>query len=302
VAIDAPLKVTNPDKMRPAESEITKFFGRFDAGAFPANTRLFPFPRGARLADFLGLDIDPRSGNLRHAIEVFPHPATVALFRLGRTFKYKARRGRTVDYRRSELLRLIDAIEGLASSSVPVEVAVNADWNHLRHNVEQATQPIHLRRAEDPIDAVMCAYIALYANRRPDDVTVYGNFPDNGYILTPTLPPDLEPAPRHSNAAAVNPGPATKLLPLPIAEKSDHCDALIGAVTAAWADIREHVFELGSIPTRDTTEVLVDSLTRVADVFELTHQELSSILVRVAKRPTDEPSTDGNEGASRRLI
>ena len=52
----------------------------------------------------------------RRAIEVYPHPATVALFRLGRTLKYKAKPGRSVAQLRSELLRLMDLIEGLAQA------------------------------------------------------------------------------------------------------------------------------------------------------------------------------------------
>ena len=44
-----------------------------------------------------------------------------------------------------------------------------------------------LRRAEDPIDAVVCAYVALYAERRPADITIYGDFA-TGDIVTPSLP------------------------------------------------------------------------------------------------------------------
>jgi len=69
------------------------------------------------------------------------------------------------------------------------------DWTDLRDSVKAATRPFHLARAEDRVDAVMCAYVAMYACHRPRDVTVYGDF-DTGSIVTPTLPPDLEPAPR----------------------------------------------------------------------------------------------------------
>ncbi|MGZ4479538.1 MAG: DUF429 domain-containing protein, partial [Nocardioidaceae bacterium] len=43
----------------------------------------------------------------RRAIEVYPHPATVALVRLGRTPKYKHQTGRPLPQLRSELLRLV---------------------------------------------------------------------------------------------------------------------------------------------------------------------------------------------------
>jgi predicted RNase H-like nuclease len=60
--------------------------------------------------------------------------------------------------------------------------------------VEAATRPGQLDRDEDPVDAVICAYVALYRYHRPEDVTTYGDF-ENGYIVTPTMPPDLA-APR----------------------------------------------------------------------------------------------------------
>ena len=100
VAIDAPLIVTNPTGNRPAEAALNKDFARFDAGAHPANTGKPEFrdlPRGARLCQAMGLDMNPRSGRRRRAVEVYPHPATVALFGLGRTLKYKNKPGRDLD-------------------------------------------------------------------------------------------------------------------------------------------------------------------------------------------------------------
>nr|WP_278259576.1 DUF429 domain-containing protein [Nocardioides convexus] len=108
VALDAPLIVRNPSGNRPAEAALNKDFARFDAGAHPSNTGKPEFrdqPRAARVAARLGLDINPRSGRARRAIEVYPHPATVALFRLGRTLKYKNKPGRDLDRLRAELAR-----------------------------------------------------------------------------------------------------------------------------------------------------------------------------------------------------
>jgi len=58
----------------------------------------------------------------------------------------------------------------------------------LRRAVATAQRKSELRRAEDPVDAVVCAYVALYAQRCPAQVTIYGD-PDTGYIVTPSLPP-----------------------------------------------------------------------------------------------------------------
>ncbi|HME47166.1 DUF429 domain-containing protein [Mycobacterium sp.] len=193
VAIDAPLIVTNPTGQRPCETELNRDFRRFEAGAHPANTGKPEFaniPRGARLAHRLGLDMDPQSRGKRRAIEVYPHPATVALFGLGRTLKYKHKAGRSFDHLKSELLALMQRLEGLANAEVPLKLADHPGWAGRRREVETATRKCQLRRVEDPVDAVVCAYVALYSVRRPDDITVYGDYP-TGYIVTPTLPEHL---------------------------------------------------------------------------------------------------------------
>src|SRR5690348_11113465 len=91
VAIDAPLIVKNPEGYRPCERELNRDFQRFDAGARPAFTERpeFKHPRATRIAHSLGLDVDPASSSSRRAIEVYPHPATVVLFGLDKTLKYK---------------------------------------------------------------------------------------------------------------------------------------------------------------------------------------------------------------------
>ncbi|WP_157516823.1 bifunctional ribonuclease/(p)ppGpp synthase [Mycobacterium sp. MS1601] len=201
VAFDAPLVVENDTGQRPCEKALNADFGRFQAGAHPANKGKPEFagtPRARKLADDLDLDIDPASTASRRAIEVYPHPATVALFRLGRTLKYKAKPGRTVAQLRSELLRLMDHIEGL-----PLITTDCPAWHDLRDSVEQATRKSELRKAEDPVDAVVCAYVARLVHESPSEVTVYGDL-ETGFIVTPTLPADLEPAAPEATPGAVH--------------------------------------------------------------------------------------------------
>ncbi len=204
VAIDAPLIVRNPTGNRPAEAMLNRDFASFDAGAHPSNTGKPEFreqPRGARLAARLGLDMNPRSQRARRAIEVYPHPATVALFRLGRTLKYKNKPGRDLERLRGELLTLLGLLEGLADADPALVVDGDQDhersraWRALRNDVETAERKSELRVVEDQVDAVVCAYVALFAVRRPEQTTTYGDL-DTGYIVTPTLPADLVPTPR----------------------------------------------------------------------------------------------------------
>lgn len=179
VAIDAPLVVTNPVGNRPCEAALNRDFRAFDAGAHPSNTGHPWFAegtRGARIAAALG----------QPAIEVYPHAATVALFGLPRTLKYKQKPGRDLFTLRGELLRLMELIETLDTATPALDVTGHPEWVSLREAVRSAGRKSELRRAEDPVDAVVCAYVALFADRRPDDVTVYGD-DASGCIVTPTL-------------------------------------------------------------------------------------------------------------------
>ena len=190
VAFDAPLVVTNPSGTRACEAALNRDFRRFEAGAHPANTGLPWFAdggRGARLCAGLELDLDPRSPSARKGIEVYPHAAAVALFGLSRTLKYKQKAGRELPELRSEFLRLIAFIEGLRSVSPSLNVGDHPGWRELKATARTATRKAQLRRAEDPVDAVLCAYIARFATERPSETTIYGD-PADGCIVTPRYP------------------------------------------------------------------------------------------------------------------
>jgi predicted RNase H-like nuclease len=236
VAIDAPLIVKNEAGYRPCETTFNRDFQKLDAGAYPANTAnpLFNPPRGAVLANALGLNMDPASGADRRAIEVYPHPACVVLFELEKTLKYKNKQGRSFDERQRELLKLMTLIEGLDHASPRLRVNHNMNWVALRKRVEAAARPSQLDRDEDPVDAVMCAYVALYWFHRPDDVTIYGDF-DTGYIVTPSLPSNLSPAPRRR----VIPPPNDELH-----ERLSHLENLLAQAQLEAKTIREQLYRM----------------------------------------------------------
>jgi predicted RNase H-like nuclease len=233
VAIDAPLIVKNPTGIRQCETELNRDFHQFEAGARPAYSDKpeFKNPRGARVAMTLGLDMDPASSANRRAIEVYPHSATVVLFELEKTLKYK--RGAVGD-RQRDLLRLMTLIEGLNEATPRLRVNHNVAWVELRKRVAAATRQVQLDRDEDPVDAVLCAYVALYWYHRPEDVTVYGDFA-NGYILTPSLAPDKSPTPRRRAV----PPPTDELH-----ERLTHIAALLQDAQQELNTIRERLYRL----------------------------------------------------------
>ena len=248
VGIDAPLIVTNDTGNRPAETALNRDFARFDAGAHPVNagkSELSGVPRAARLATRLALSIAPDPSAPRRAIEVYPHPALVALFRLGRTLKYKQRSNRPFPTLHAEMLRLVAALESLDAATPPLHLAGRPEWVALTTTVTDAARKSELRRAEDQLDAVVAAYVAQLAGRRPASLTTYGDAA-SGFIVTPTLPQGHTPTPRQpvpqADAAASVRDAAT---PVPDAATADHdVAAAIRDAVRAYAQLQPEVEEL----------------------------------------------------------
>jgi predicted RNase H-like nuclease/ppGpp synthetase/RelA/SpoT-type nucleotidyltranferase len=269
VGIDAPLVVNNATGNRPCEAALNHDFARFDAGTHPTNTGKPEFssgPRGARVATRLGLDIDPQKPVSRRAIEVYPHAALVALFRLGRTLKYKQRTNRPFPLLHAEMLRLISLIEGLEHARLPLQVTGSEAWSAVAAGVTGATRKGELRRAEDQLDAVVCAYVAMIAAKRPELITVYGE-PETGRIVTPTLPEDLRPAPRkpltvvaaQAAAAAAASVAALPALAEGLQESEVDLDVLVRDSARTYAEVQPQVEDLAGRLAAWLTTVLDDA-------------------------------------------
>ena len=113
--------------------------------------------------------MNPRPGRARRAIEVYPHPATVALFRLGRTLKYKNKPGRDLEQLRGELLVLMGLLEGLADADAA------AAWSRADRRwlgaAQRAVETADRARAScgwsrTRSTPCVCAYVALFASPR----------------------------------------------------------------------------------------------------------------------------------------
>jgi predicted RNase H-like nuclease len=197
VAVDAPLIVTNPSGRRLCEAQISRCFCAFEAGAHSSSRRRPEFSdggRGQRLLALLNLPIAsrlPDGGPVSQAIEVYPHPALVSLFALSHSLKYKKKTGRTIEYRQSEFARLVDLLESLTSHEPALDVTTAPHWEDLKQAVcpTAAGAPLSshnvLDRAEDELDAFVCAYTALYYwTHRLDRCRIAGT-DEEGFIVTP---------------------------------------------------------------------------------------------------------------------
>jgi predicted RNase H-like nuclease len=191
VAIDAPLIVRNDVGRRPCERILSRCFSAQHAGPHSANLRLPSFRegvRGERVARAMGLDLDPYfaiRSPVRRAIEVYPHPALVALFELPLSIKYKAKRGRTIVDRQQAFRVLLDLMEGLVGREPAFDVTASPSWSQLRSDVEAPASGAALDRVEDEIDAYLCAYVSQYYWFHGEThCRVVGDL-NSGYIVTP---------------------------------------------------------------------------------------------------------------------
>lgn len=189
VAVDAPLRVPNETGRRPAEDALARAFQVYEAGPYPANRRLLARDgavRGevlvAELAQhgFIYAPMIAPDAPERQVSEVFPHPATIALFGLARTLKYKARPGRTLEERLIAFRAYQDHLTSLAHADPPLaghEALLVEDVSGLSGR--------RLKDYEDKLDALLCTYIALYGHRwGAERCRVFGDL-ETGAIFTP---------------------------------------------------------------------------------------------------------------------
>ncbi len=188
VAIDAPLIISNQSGQRPCETEVSRRFGKFHAGAHTSNLSLYPDAGGVRLAKSL------LSRGYRHSpippsrpppglwfFEVYPHPAQVVLFERNRIIKYK--KGPVAERRRglAELRQEIEArIFGAASPFIldsRIEKFFSIEISELRGR--------SLKHHEDLLDSIFCAYLAFYLWRWSWERSEMIGDLDHGYIVVP---------------------------------------------------------------------------------------------------------------------
>lgn len=201
VAVDAPLIVANPTGQRPCERDIGAVFGRYGAGAYPANTSNPHFnpPRAATLAAAFGWSTDPAHAGSPGApgcIEVYPHPAMVGLFSLPYTLPYKGKKGRDLASLQAAYEVLLDSVERHLSE---LELPRSERWAQLRTIAASPGRKVDLERIEDEVDAIVCAHLAWLWSHRPDALRVYGDV-RSGYIVAPP-PPEHSPMRRPANTA-----------------------------------------------------------------------------------------------------
>ncbi|MDI7267925.1 MAG: DUF429 domain-containing protein [Myxococcota bacterium] len=189
VMVDAPLVVPNVDRMRECDRETHRRFGRFQAGAYPANRTIMGRhnggdPRGEVLVRRLGkLGFPTRQSALpsgpvpgRLVFECYPHPAQVVLFGLSRTLKYKKKR-RSWEVARREFTRYLGYVMGLDEPCIDLPSV-------LLHDLDPCgAVGKTYKEKEDRLDAIFCAYLAALVPL--GRIEMLGK-PEEGGIVVPT--------------------------------------------------------------------------------------------------------------------
>ena len=169
VAVDAPLVVRNETGRRAADAEASARYRKYEAGAYPTNLKLLGADhRGGRLLRALegrGGELVEDAGGMggrRAAFETYPHVAMVELFGLERTIKYK--KGR-VAQRRIGQQELADAIRRhLCGEGAEPRLLICDELEGLLRAPDPELRGRALKRREDLLDGLVCAYAAAWAD------------------------------------------------------------------------------------------------------------------------------------------
>ena len=197
IAIDAPVVVENEEGKRTADRLVSRHYGRFEAGAYPANLRLLNHDIRARtivgrLASQGVQRMDqvclPPQASGSWAFETYPHAAMVELFALDKTIKYK--KGR-VTAKRAGLKQLVALIHDRLPVADP-PLARTPGLTLLLSASIDAMAGAALKANEDRMDALICAYIAAHVWRWGTRRNWALGPAGSGSIVLPALRPDID--------------------------------------------------------------------------------------------------------------
>lgn len=187
IGIDAPIIAPNPAKTsRAVDKLITSLFGRFHAGVYPGNRERCARPiRLSRKLAARGFSPDPflRSRTGKRQLEIFPHLTQIGLFGRERIVKYK--KGN-----RSQRCRGLGTLQRILGELLPRQDPPLLPSPPLTDLL--SCEPCRLRGKgfkdlEERLDALLCAYMALYFWRWGEErCAVFGDLRE-GYIIGPKV-------------------------------------------------------------------------------------------------------------------
>jgi len=181
IAIDAPLIIPQEDKDRTAEKQLQRDYQKRGVGVYPAHKKWLKKVGGGRIRgqDLLqelrkkGYTANPE--RKQSVVETYPAAIHVALFNLHKPLPYKYKKGRTKKQCHNALLHLQRLLNTKIKTSIGIVPKPCQD-----------TTLKHLKKAEDKLDSILCAYTAYLLSTNKENTIMYGDV-NNGYIITPNL-------------------------------------------------------------------------------------------------------------------
>jgi predicted RNase H-like nuclease len=184
LAVDCSLVVNNRKGQRPCETAIARSFGVYHAACHTTNTGRPYWNTGPNLVKALATkgflhDFDLERAKRRAGrwlFEVYPHPAMVRLFGLARIIRYK--KGSVAEKK-----------AGLAKLRGYLGKLPGLQWNPglaglLGHDLD-VLKGEALKRHEDTLDALFCAYLAWHCWKWGQERNEMFGTLQEGYIVVP---------------------------------------------------------------------------------------------------------------------
>jgi len=166
IAIDAPIIINNDFGNRQTEIDFLKSFSQYKLGAYPVNKNLFLKLYGS----ISGVDlynnlkkIDYKIGlnNPKSIIEVYPHASIMTLYNNMKVLPYKYKKGRNKEF-------LINQLNIYTSY-------LKQDISNIDENLFQTSTLKTIKKYEDYLDSIMCAYSAYYAKTYTSECDLFGD-------------------------------------------------------------------------------------------------------------------------------
>jgi predicted RNase H-like nuclease len=176
ITVDAPLICINETGSRPVDKLCSNQYRLHEAGCYPVNRRLChrPFRIASGLAERGYTLTTSLEKSKRIAAEVYPHPATIRLFDLEKTIKYK--KGR-VAKKRAEFARYQDCLRNYLGESLP--------WALESPEIGELLSVLWKKGYEDQVDSILCAIIgSLHLLHRGAQSEILGD-DHEGHMLIP---------------------------------------------------------------------------------------------------------------------
>jgi len=150
VGIDAPLKVENESGNREIEVEFLKDYAYKKLGVYPVNRNLLLKYSETIAGEVIASNVKQKLGE--KLFEVYPHVTIMNCFH-GSVLPYKRKKGRSVDFIRSQLLLLQKYLTNVIDGDFAL------DTERLKGG--------KLKEYEDRLDALVCAYTMFHCQFNP---------------------------------------------------------------------------------------------------------------------------------------